>query len=45
MKEKVLKTVSQLVWFKKLLLVLRYLSLQDISQFFVLEFVPSGVLS
>ena len=41
MKEKVLKIISQLVWFKQLLLVFRYCSLHDISQFFVVEFVPS----
>ena len=45
MKEKVLKIISQLVWFKKSIPVLRYWPLHDISQFFIIEFVPSAGLS
>ena len=37
--------MSQLVWFKKSLLVMRYWPLYDISQSFVIEFVPSAVHS
>ena len=45
MKEKILKIISMLIWFKKSLLGLRYLPLHDITQSFVIEFVPSAVLS
>ena len=39
------KIISQLVWFKKSFLVLKYRPLHYISQFFVMEFVTSAVLS
>ena len=45
MKEKVIKIIQKLVWFKKSLFSLRYKPLHKISQFFVIEFVPSAVLS
>ena len=43
--KKIVKIVSKLVWFKKSLLVLRYLPPHDFGQLFVLEFVRSAVLS
>ena len=42
---KVVKIVQKLVWFKKSLFGLRYWPSHKISQFFVIEFVPSAVLS
>ena len=45
MKEKVVKIVEKLVWFRKSHFGLRHWPLQKISQFFVIEFVPSAVLS
>ena len=43
MKEKILKIILKLIWFKKSLLCLR--PVNDITQFFVIEFVLSAVLS
>ena len=45
MKERLLKITLKLVWLKKSLLDLRYLSVHDNTQIFVMQFVLSAVLS
>ena len=46
MKEKILKIILKLVWFKKLFLGLRYWPVHDITQFLLLNlYLPSAVLS
>ena len=45
MKPKILKIILKLGWFRKSLLGLRYRPVHDITQVFVIEYVPSAVLA